>query len=350
MKQFMKQLANSILVRSACTLALGLAMMTASDFAGAQIQVSITFPPPALPQYEQPVLAEDGAIWVPGYWDYNGDGYSWVPGSWEQPPEVGLLWTPGYWGFDNGGYVWNAGYWGPTIGFYGGIDYGYGYSGHGYDGGHWQGQHFFYNTAVSHVNVTNIRNTYAQTTVNHATISRVSFNGGKGGVMARPSEAEQAAGRAPHPAAAVVQIQHRQSGIAASPERAPQRSAAAQLENRAPVHAANLPAVARQTAPSTGEAERDKVNQQQQDELRDGQEKQRQELQRKQSDDHARAAKLPAASGNEQKLERQHQGQTQALAQRHTSEQNTLRESQQNKQQPKQEPSREAPRGEKQPR
>jgi|SRR5271166_401158 len=342
----MNQLANVILVRCACTLALGIAVMTLPDFAGAQIQVSITLAPPALLVYEQPVLVEEGAIWAPGYWDYNEDGYFWVPGSWEQPPEVGLLWTPGYWGFDNGGYAWNAGYWGTTIGFYGGIDYGYGYSGHGYDGGHWQGQHFFYNTAVSHVNVTNIRNTYTQTAVNNATISRVSFNGGKGGVIARPSEAEQAAGRAPHQAATAPQVQHRQAAIAGSPERAPERAAATQIEKPAPVHAANLPAVARVVAPSTGEAERDKANQRQQDELRNGQQQQRQELQQKQADDHARAAKQPPASGNAQELERQHQAQTQALAQRHSSEQNTLRESQQNKQEPK----REAPHGgEKQP-
>ena len=45
-----------------------------------------------------------------------------------EPPAVGLLWTPGYWGFNNGIYAFNRGYWGPHVGFYGGINYGFGYT------------------------------------------------------------------------------------------------------------------------------------------------------------------------------------------------------------------------------
>jgi hypothetical protein len=117
----MRQIFKPLLVSSACALALGLAVIALPEFAVAQISVSITLAPPALPVYEQPVLVEEGGIWAPGYWEYNQDGYFWVPGTWVQPPEVGLLWTPGYWGWGNGGYAWNAGYWGPTVGFYGGI-------------------------------------------------------------------------------------------------------------------------------------------------------------------------------------------------------------------------------------
>src|ERR1700691_5685406 len=142
----MNQSASSFLVRTDCALALGLAVIATPDIAVAQISVSITLAPPALPVYEQPVLVEEGGIWTPGYWDYNEGSYFWVPGTWVQPPAVGLLWTPGYWGFGDGGYAFNAGYWGPTIGFYGGINYGFGYFGQGYEGGHWQGDHFFYNT------------------------------------------------------------------------------------------------------------------------------------------------------------------------------------------------------------
>jgi hypothetical protein len=32
----------------------------------------------------------------------------------------------------------NEGYWGLGVGFYGGINYGFGYFGHGYEGGRWQ--------------------------------------------------------------------------------------------------------------------------------------------------------------------------------------------------------------------
>jgi hypothetical protein len=376
----MNKSAGSILVRTACALALGLAVIAMPDIAAAQISVSITLAPPALPVYEQPVLVDEGGIWTPGYWDYNEGSYFWVPGTWVQPPAVGLLWTPGYWGWGNGGYAFNAGYWGATIGFYGGINYGFGYFGQGYEGGHWQGQHFYYNTAVSHVNVANIHNTYTQTVVNNTTINRVSFNGGKGGITARPTSAEQAAARAPHQAATAAQVQHRQAAMsdrtlsasvnhgkpavaatakpnayagqggtksrtAASTKRAPEKTAAAPAEARLPVHAADIPAISHKPAASTGEPERDKVNQQQQDALNDNQEKQRQDLQKQQAEDHARAAKQPAASGNGEELEKQHQAQTQALAQRHASEQKSLSESQQKAPAPKGEPSH----GEKQP-
>ena len=67
------------------------------------------------------------------------------------PPYSGALWTPGYWGDGDGGYFWNAGYWGPVVGFYGGIDYGFGYFGTGFYGGYWNGGNFFYNRAYWNV-------------------------------------------------------------------------------------------------------------------------------------------------------------------------------------------------------
>jgi hypothetical protein len=91
--------------------------------------VSITIAPPPLVVYEQPPCPEDGYFWIPGYWAYGDDDYYWVPGVWVAAPEPGFLWTPGYWGFAGGGYVWHTGYWGPRIGFYGGINYGFGYYG-----------------------------------------------------------------------------------------------------------------------------------------------------------------------------------------------------------------------------
>jgi WXXGXW repeat (2 copies) len=360
----MRQPSNSILVLSACALALGMLTSTFPGHALAQISVSISLAPPALPVEAQPVLAEDGGIWAPGYWAYDQEvGYFWVPGTWMQPPEVGLLWTPGYWAWGNGGYLWNDGYWSPTVGFYGGIAYGFGYSGRGYTGGHWQGQHFYYNTAVSQVNVTNIHNTYSQTVVNNTRDSRVSFNGGAHGVTARPTAAEQAATRAPHQAATALQMQHRQAAIgdhvpsAAVSHDKPQLAAkseptepsghgavkasaagpaeitsktvvAAPVAKRTPAHAADLPPVGRQTAPSTGNAARDEANQQEQESLRASQEKQRQALQQQQAADHERAAKPPSTSASVKQLEQQHQAQTEALAQRHTVEQKTLQETQ----------------------
>src|ERR1700677_3926566 len=150
-------------------------------------------PPPPLPDYPQPPCPEDGWLWTPGYWAYSTGGYYWVPGTWVAPPAVGLLWTPGYWGFVGGVYRFNAGYWGPHVGFYGGVNYGFGYGGVGFGGGLWVGGHFSYNTAVVNVNTTVIHNTYVNKTVIHnTTVNRVSFNG-PGGVTARATPGELAA-------------------------------------------------------------------------------------------------------------------------------------------------------------
>jgi hypothetical protein len=107
---------------------------------------------------------------------------------------VGVLWTPGYWGFGGGLYVWHAGYWGPHVGFYGGINYGFGYGGVGFVGGEWRGGAFAYNTAVVHVNETVVRNVYVNRTVinNTTVVNRTSFNG-QGGITARATPQEQSA-------------------------------------------------------------------------------------------------------------------------------------------------------------
>jgi WXXGXW repeat (2 copies) len=161
----------------------------------AQIAVSIRIGPPALPVYTQPPCPGDGYLWTPGYWAYGPAGYYWVPGVWVTPPRAGLLWTPGYWGFAGGFYGWHAGYWGPHVGFYGGINYGFGYGGVGFFGGRWVGERFEYNTAVVSVNRTVVRNVYEdRTVINNTTVvnNHYSFNG-QGGATARPTAGEQAA-------------------------------------------------------------------------------------------------------------------------------------------------------------
>jgi hypothetical protein len=50
-------------------------------------------------------------------------------------------------------YVFNAGYWAPRVGFYGGINYGFGYAGVGYQGGYWNNGAFFYNSAANNVSM-----------------------------------------------------------------------------------------------------------------------------------------------------------------------------------------------------
>ncbi|HXW89259.1 MAG TPA: YXWGXW repeat-containing protein [Terriglobales bacterium] len=177
----------------------------------AQISVglSVHIGPPPLPVYPQPVCPAPGYLWSPGYWAYGPDGYYWVPGTWVAAPSPGLLWTPGYWGWAGGAYVWNGGYWGPHVGFYGGVNYGYGYVGSGYVGGHWDHGVFAYNTAVTNVNVTVIHNTYInRTVINNVTVNRVSYNGGPGGLVTRPTAGEQAAMHERHIEATAEQVQH----------------------------------------------------------------------------------------------------------------------------------------------
>ncbi len=185
-----------------------LAALPASSFAG--VFISVGFAPPVLPVYAQPVCPGDGYLWTPGYWAYGDEGYYWVPGVWVQPPAVGVLWTPGYWGWGGSAFLWHAGYWGPHIGFYGGVNYGFGYSGVGYEGGYWNHGVFAYNRSVNNINVTNIHNVYNKTVIvnNNTTINRVSYNGGNGGLQARPTQQEQAAVREQHFQPTANQISH----------------------------------------------------------------------------------------------------------------------------------------------
>jgi len=178
--------------------------------------ISITIEPPVLPVYVQPPIPAPGYIWTPGYWAYGPDGYFWVPGTWVLPPRVGVLWTPGYWGWNNGIYVWNAGYWGPTIGFYGGVNYGFGYGGVGYEGGYWQGGVLMYNRSVSNFGTVNITNVYNKTVINNTTVNNVSFNGGPNGLKAQATAQELAAAKQEHIPPTGVQAQHQ---VAASTNR-----------------------------------------------------------------------------------------------------------------------------------
>ena len=164
--------------------------------------------PPALPDYDQPEAPGDNYLWTPGYWGYGDVGYYWVPGVWIIPPYYGALWTPGYWGWYGGRYRWHGGYWGLHVGFYGGINYGFGYIGTGYFGGYWHGNAFIYNRAVTNVGArVSVTNVYNRTVVyDHVTYGarptlRVSYNGGHGGINVAPRPSEMAAMHESHTAA-----------------------------------------------------------------------------------------------------------------------------------------------------
>ncbi|MGO9932446.1 MAG: YXWGXW repeat-containing protein [Steroidobacteraceae bacterium] len=175
------------------------------------IGVSINIAPPVLPVYVQPPVPAPGYIWTPGYWAFAGGDYYWVPGTWVEPPQVGMLWTPGYWAASGGAFVWNAGYWAPEIGFYGGVNYGFGYGGVGFEGGHWDHGQFFYNRTVTNVSGTHITNVYEKTVIKNVTVNNMSYSGGKGGTTAQPTAQELAVAHESHVAPTSAQVEHQRA-------------------------------------------------------------------------------------------------------------------------------------------
>ena len=177
----------------------------------AGVEFNITLGPPPIPSYEQPVCPQDGYAWTPGYWAYGDAGYFWVPGTWTLVPSAGLLWTPGYWGWGGQNYLFHEGYWGPQVGFYGGVNYGYGYSGSGFQGGYWQGQTYYYNRAVTHLDDARATHVYSRPVA--ANSSHVAFNGGSGGLRAAPSAQDRKAEHDTHLPPTSEQAQHHQGAM-----------------------------------------------------------------------------------------------------------------------------------------
>lgn len=365
-------------------------LLALAHSASAQVAVgiSVNFGPPAIPVYEQPLCPGDNYIWTPGYWAYDDDdGYYWVPGTWVLAPEVGFLWTPGWWGWGGSAFLFHEGYWGPEIGFYGGINYGFGYFGSGYEGGRWEGGHFAYNTYVSHVDTTIIHNTY-NVRVTNITENHVSFNGGEGGIQARPTPQQEAYANQHHVGPVPAQMQHMQAARA-NPElrasanhgkppiaatarpgdfktavvpareaggeyKAPPANAArgnqARPGNEArPVNEArpgeeNRPAnnEARPTTsnhaselqphtytpPNTGNAKNDQKYQQQQQKLAAKQTQEHQKLQQQQEKEHQQAAKKNYNATQKQQMEQKHTQQTQQLEQKHAAQQKQMEQRQ----------------------
>jgi hypothetical protein len=342
-----------------------LAMFIASTAAFAQIGITVSFGPPALPVYEQPICPGDSWMWTPGYWAWDPDygDYYWVPGTWVEVPQVGYLWTPGYWGWGGGGFLWHEGYWGPHVGFYGGINYGFGFFGVGFEGGRWQGRQFYYNRNVTNVNVTLIHNVYDTTVVNRTTVNRISYNGGEGGIPARPTPQEETWANERHIPPVAAQVQHIQTArtnpqlrasanngkppIAATarPGEFTGTAAVPAKEAGAPYHPpANRAATAPRATPPTHASElqphqapapvtasnqkADQKYQQQQAQLIAKQNQQHQQLAEKQEQDHQRLTQQNANEVRKQQTEQQHQQQTQQLEVKHTQQQEHLQQKQ----------------------
>ena len=358
-------------------LAVGLLAIPAQSRAQVVVGISVRIGPPPLPVYVQPACSEPGYIWVPGYWAYGPDGYFWVPGTWVEPPEVGLLWTPGYWGWENDFYVWHAGYWGPEVGYYGGINYGFGYTGVGFFGGYWRDRTYYYNRAVTNVNVTVVRNTYNTTVVNTTTTNRGSFNGGPGGVAARPTSREIGAERQRHITMTTEQTQHQQAAssnrtllasvnhgrpdVAASPRpgqfngRAAAESGRPTGPNRAPENrketsrsenpvvnggrnTSDRPLTSRPPNTAPVNPAREQKHQQQLDRLRQQQTQERQRVDQKQQQEQQKLQQRAADNRKQQETQRKQQQQVQQLERKHEGQQQKLQLKQQQERQRQQKP------------
>jgi YXWGXW repeat-containing protein len=347
------------------------AMLVLSSTSFAQLRISVSFGPPALPVYDQPVCPGDDYIWTPGYWAWSDDDddYYWVPGTWVLAPEPGYLWTPPYWAWVDSAFVFYDGYWGPEVGFYGGVVYGFGYFGEGYDGGRWEHGHFFYNRAVNNVNVNIIHNVYNTTVINNSyRTNRVSYNGGNGGINARPTPQQEAAARQRHLPPVPVQRQHlsaargnpelrasanhgrppvaatarpgefRGAAVPAREAGAPYNPPANRAGNRGgpanenrprtAAHPNELPPIERPAPPNTGNSRLDQKYQQQQSKLQQRQDQERQKLQQRQEREHQQIQRQNAPDARRQQMEERHQQQTQQLQQRHVQDQQRLQQRQ----------------------
>ena len=102
------------------------------------------------------------------------------------------------------------------VGFYGGVDYGFGYVGDGYEGGRWdngrffvqprrhQHQHTYASRSTAPSNGSGVNNRQRRTRT-------VSFNGGPDGTTVKPTREEMQAERAKHVAPTRVQLENARS-------------------------------------------------------------------------------------------------------------------------------------------
>jgi hypothetical protein len=76
-------------------------------------EVAVEAPPPAPIEEIRPVAPFAGALWVPGYWHWNGGRYAWVGGRWSPRP-AGYEWERDRWEHrEDGRWVQRPGHWHP---------------------------------------------------------------------------------------------------------------------------------------------------------------------------------------------------------------------------------------------
>jgi hypothetical protein len=215
------------------------------------------------------------------------------------------------------------------------------------------------------VNVTEIHNVY-NTRVVVENNNHVAYNGGEGGINARPTSEQEAAAHARHIGPVAAQTQQMQAArsnpqqrasvnmgkppVAATPRPGefkgnvvaakeaggkytppPNRGAnpggnAARPESASTAtHVRELPPAERPAPPNTGNAKQDKKYQQQQEKLYAQQEKERQKVGQQQEKEDQKVAKQNNAAAKQQ-VEQRHQQQTQQLQQKHQQQQQQMQQ------------------------
>jgi hypothetical protein len=67
-------------------------------------------PPPPPVDYVTP-QPTPSAVWVAGYYGFDGYRYNWVPGHWEIPPPNYVVFVRPHWVYRGGEYIYIRGYW-----------------------------------------------------------------------------------------------------------------------------------------------------------------------------------------------------------------------------------------------
>ncbi len=235
---------------------------------------------------------------------------------------------------------------------------------------------FYYNRTVNNITDVHVTNVYTKTVVNDVTVNRVSYVGGTGGMVARPSSQEEKVARQPHTPPTAVQTQHREAAgvrrdllasvnqgkpaiagtakpnefsshvVSATraggpvpaaitkPAGAPPpavRTAPARSKTPAPApptsgpaHVRDLPKNAPIAAPPATATAEEKSTRASRTTLQATQNHERKALAQQQQRDHANFARSPGNADQQAAMERQHRQQTQQMQQRHTTEQKNI--------------------------
>lgn len=73
------------------------------------VYIRLTPPPPR--KMRPPPRPHPQAVWIDGYWRWDGARYQWNDGRWELHPPPGRVWSPGQWIHTSRGWHWMPGRW-----------------------------------------------------------------------------------------------------------------------------------------------------------------------------------------------------------------------------------------------